>query len=41
MNKFLHPTGQRPSIKQARQSKLLYDEARRLGLQLEDLPQDN
>lgn len=29
--------GQRPSIKQAQQSKLLYDEARRLGLQL-DVP---
>jgi AIPR protein len=31
--------GQRPSIKQARQSKLLYSEARRLGLRLEDLPE--
>jgi hypothetical protein len=32
--------GQRPSIKQARQSKLLYGEARRLGLSLAALPQE-
>jgi hypothetical protein len=32
--------GQRPSIKQARQSKLLYAEARRLGVHLDALPED-